>query len=158
MFAIGESVLKQSERWLTSPPWRGRESSFYWAGVTREDVWMVMTAIKPRATMTRGSFDTSAPDNAQVIEFLAQAGLALLGQVHTHGGSYVDHSAGDDADAFMPKENSLSIVVPHYGRHGMRALHRCGVHRYESGRFRRLAAHEIDADVCVVTTSRNFST
>ncbi len=158
VFAIGESVIEQSERWLKSPPWRGRESIVYWAGVKRADVWMVLTAIKPRATTTRGSFDTSAADNAQVIEFLAQSGLALLGQVHTHGGSYVDHSAGDDADAFMPKENSLSIVVPHYGRQGMRPLHRCGVHRYESGRFRRLATLEIDVDVCIVPISRNFST
>lgn len=157
MFAISESALMRSELWLKSPPWRGRESIVYWAGVKREDVWLVMTVIKPRAVTTRGSFKTSAGDNARVIEFLSQAGLALLGQVHTHAGSYVDHSAGDDADAFMPKENSLSLVVPYYGRRGLRPLHSCGVHRYESDRFRRLAPAEIDADVCIVPMSWNLS-
>lgn len=130
----------------------------YWAGVKHEDVWLVTTVIKPRAVTTPGSFKTSAADNARVVEFLSQAGLSLLGQVHTHGGSHVGHSAGDDADAFMPKENSMSVVVPFFGRQGMRALDRCGVHRYESGRFRRLTRAEIDAEVCIVPTSRNFST
>lgn len=157
MFAINESVIAQSECWLRSPRWRGRESIVYWTGVKRDDLWLVTTVIKPRAVTTRGSFRTSGEDNARVVEFLSQAGLALLGQVHTHGGGYVEHSVGDDEDAFMPKENMISIVVPEYGRRGMRPLDRCGVHRYESGRFRRLQPAEIDADVCIVPTSRNLS-
>jgi hypothetical protein len=157
MFAVTQSVIAESERWLRSPPWRGRESIVYWTGVKREDLWLVTTVIRPRAVTTRGSFSTSAEDNARVIDFLCQAGLALLAQVHTHAGDYVDHSAGDDEDAFMPKENSISIVVPHYGRRGMGQLDRCGVHRYESGRFRRLHPAEIDAQVCIVPTSRNLA-
>jgi hypothetical protein len=157
IFAVNQSAIVQSERWLRSPPWRGRESIVYWTGVKRDDLWLVTTVIKPRAVTTRGSFRTSAQDNARVIDFLSQAGLAFLGQVHTHGGGNVDHSAGDDEDAFMPKENSISIVVPYYGRRGMRPFDRCGVHRYESGRFRRLQPTEIDAEVCIVPTSRNLS-
>jgi hypothetical protein len=157
MFAVNESVILQSERWLRSPRWNGRESIVYWTGVKRDDLWLVTTVIKPHAVTTRGSFKTSAQDNAQVIEFLADAGLALLGQVHTHGGAYVDHSHGDDEDAFMPKENSMSFVVPHFGRQGMRPFDRCGVHRFESGRFRRLQPAEIGAEVCVVPTSCNLS-
>ena len=157
MFAVTQSVIVESERWLRSPPLRGRESIVYWTGLKRDDLWLVTTVIKPRALTTRGSFRTSAEDNARVIEFLSQAGLAFLGQVHTHAGGYVDHSSGDDKDAFMPKENSMSVVVPHYGRQGMRPLDLCGVHRYESGRFRRLEPTEIEAEVCFVPTSRNLS-
>lgn len=157
MFAVTESAIMQSESWLRSPPWRGRESVIYWTGVKRDDLWLVTTVVKPQTETTRGSFKTSAEDNALVIEFLSQAGLALLGQVHTHGSGYVDHSGGDDKDAFMPKENSISIVVPHYGRRGMELLDRCGVHRYESGRFRRLQPAEIAAEVCIIPMSRNFS-
>ena len=157
VFAITESVIAQSERWLRSPPWRGRESIVYWTGVKRDDLWLVTTVIKPRAVTSRGSFRTSADANARVVEFLFQAGLALLGQAHTHEGDHVDHSVGDDEDAFMPKENMVSIVVPQYARRGMRALDLCGVHRYESGRFRRLRPAEIDADVCIIPTSRNLS-
>jgi hypothetical protein len=157
MFAITEAVVTQSERWLRSPRWNGRESIIYWAGLKREDVWLVTTVIKPKANTTRGSFMTSSSHNARVIEFLSDAGLALLGQVHTHEGSFVNHSRGDDEDAFMPKENSMSLVVPHFGLEGMRPLDRCGVHRYEAGRFRRLDADEIESDLCIVPMNRNLA-
>jgi hypothetical protein len=157
MFAIAEAVLATSERMLRSPRWKGRESIVYWAGVKRADVWIATTVIKPKAATTFGSFTTSSAANGRVIEFLEEAGLALLGQVHTHPGQFVDHSAGDDDDAFMPKENSLSLVVPNFGRDGMRPLTLCGVHRYESGRFRRLDADEIAVDICIVPLSCNLA-
>lgn len=157
MFAITEAVIAQSERWLRSPRWNGRESIVYWAGVKRDDVWLVTTVIKPKAARTRGSFITSSRSNARVIELLSGTGLAFLGQVHTHEGEWVDHSGGDDKDAFMPKENSFSIVVPSFGREGMWPLERCGVHRYESSRFRRLNVDEIEAEVCIVPVSCNLA-
>lgn len=157
MFAITDAVVTQSEHWLRSPRWNGRESIVYWAGLKREDVWLVTTVIKPKAVTRRGSFTTSSRHNARVIEFLSDAGLALLGQVHTHEASFVNHSQGDDEDAFMPRENSMSLVVPHFGREGMRPLDRCGVHRYEAGRFRRLDAEEIESDLCIVPMSRNLA-
>ena len=123
----------------------------------RVDLWLVTTVIKPHAATTPSSFRTSAEHNARVIEFLSHAGLVLLGQVHTHGGKYVNHSAGDDQDAFMPKENLMSWVVPYYGRQGMRPLNRCGIHRYECGHFRRLETREIDSEVCIVPTYWNLS-
>jgi hypothetical protein len=150
-------VLTTSERLLRSPRWNGRESIVYWAGLKREDIWLVTTVIKPKAARTRGSFATGASDNGDVIQFLSDAGLSLLGQVHTHPGDYVDHSFGDDEDAFMPKENLLSLVVPNFGRDGMRPLARCGVHRFEAGKFRRLGNSELEADVCVVPLSHNLA-
>jgi hypothetical protein len=48
----------------------------------------------------------------------------------------------------MPYESFLSIVVPNYGRHGV-DLAACGVHRFESGRFRRLSASEVEAEFSV---------
>ncbi len=157
MFAITQAVLAMSERLLRSPLRKGQESIVYWAGIKRPDVWVATTVIKPKATTTHGSFSTTPCDNGHVIEFLEDAGLALLGQVHTHPSHFVDHSAGDNENAFMPKENSLSLVVPNYGREGMRPLSRCGVHRYEAGRFRRLTANEIEADICIVPLDRNLA-
>lgn len=157
MFAIGEAVIASSERLLCSRRGNDRESIVYWAGVKRNDFWFATTVVKPRASRTRGSFATSAADNGRVIQFLSDAGLALLGQVHTHPGLFVDHSIGDDEQAFMPKENSLSIVVANFGRQGMRPMARCGVHRYEHGHFRRLDVHEIEADICIVPLVRNLA-
>lgn len=150
VFAIHERVLARTEALLAPPVWRKTERIVYWAGVKRDDVWVATTVIRPDAKLTRGSFDTTAGSNARVIEYLSAHGLAFLGQVHTHPSKWVDHSDGDDRDAFMPKENSISIVVPQYGRRGMRPLQTCGVHRYEGGRFRRLPPPEIEESICVV--------
>ena len=76
---------------------------------------------------------------------MAEAGRELLGQVHSHPGKSVDHSAGDERRALMPYEGFLSIVVPHYARRGMRPLAICGVHIFEKSRFRRLTAAEIES-------------
>jgi hypothetical protein len=157
VFAIAECVLARSEALLASPFWRKTERIIYWAGVKRDDVWMATTVIRPDAKLTRGSFDTTPDANAKVIQYVSAHGLAFLGQVHTHPSQWVDHSGGDDRDAFMPKENSISIVVPHYGRSGMRPLQTCGVHRYEGGRFRRLAAREIEESICLVPEFCDFS-
>ncbi len=155
--AITHAAIQASERYLRAAFWGATERIVYWAGVKRPDVWVVTTVIRPDAIMTRGSFETSAAANAAVVTYLSDAGLSLIGQIHTHPGSFVDHSAGDDEDAFMPIENSVSIVVPNYGREGMLPLNRCGVHRYEAGVFRRLHGAEVAIFFCVVPLTRDFA-
>jgi len=155
--AVLEAAMEQSQRILRCGLWRATERIIYWAGVKREGLWVVTTVIKPDAVLTRGSFQTSPAANAEVVDFLAGAGLSFLGQVHTHPGHGVDHSGGDERDAFMPVENGLSLVVPDYGRRGMLPLTICGVHRYEGGRFRRLRNLEVEATLCVTPGIKEFS-
>ena len=81
---------------------------------------------------------------------LAKSGLALLGQVHSHPGAFVDHSAGDNERALMPYDGFLSIVVPYYARRGMQPLTVCGVHVFENSRFRRIQDSEIEARFRIV--------
>jgi proteasome lid subunit RPN8/RPN11 len=126
------------------------EGVAYWAGHRAGTDAFVTTCIAPAAITTWGSFDTSARTNASVVMYLANAGLELIGQVHSHPGSRVDHSDGDDERALMPYEGFLSVVVPHYGHHGMRPLTMCGIHVFEKPRFRRLRSSEIDARFHVV--------
>ena len=155
--AVTFAVIQMSERYLRAGFWGATERIVYWAGVKRPDVWVATTVVRPDAAMTRGSFETSAAANAAVVAYLSDAGLSLVGQVHTHPGGFVDHSKGDDDDAFMPTENTVSIVVPNYGRDGMQPLDRCGVHRYETGIFRRLRGKELAASICVVPLTRDFA-
>jgi proteasome lid subunit RPN8/RPN11 len=77
--------------------------------------------------------------------YLSSTGLELIGQVHSHPGEFVGHSKGDDRRALMPYEGFLSVVVPHYAREGMLPLTICGVHVFESSRFRRLQTVEVEA-------------
>jgi proteasome lid subunit RPN8/RPN11 len=121
------------------------EGVVYWAGRAQSQEWIVTTCIVPEAATTAGSFRTSAAGNARVVALLAAADLILLAQVHSHPGNLVDHSDGDDADALMPYENFLSVVVPQYGNTTLWPLDHCGVHRFEQGRFRRLTTREVTA-------------
>lgn len=156
--AILDAVLANSEAVLRGSAWQApTERIIYWAGVKLDAVWLVTTVIRPNAVLQRGAFRTSAADNAKVIAYLSQAGLSLAGQVHTHPGSFVDHSHGDERDAFMPVENSLSLVVPSYGRSGMLPLVKCGVHRYEGGSYRRLGEAEIASTICVVSSMADLA-
>lgn len=136
---------------------RPTEKIVYWAGIKRADVCTALAVVRPAARLTSGSFRITPEANAEVVRFVADRGLALVGQVHTHPGDWVDHSAGDDEDAFMPTENYFSIVVPSFCRRGVLPLERCGVHRYENGTFRRLLDEELRASVCVVSTAQDLS-
>ncbi len=129
---------------------QAHEGVVYWAGRRAGDEYFITTCIAPAARTTYGSFDTSSRTNAKVIIYLADVGLELLGQVHSHPGASVAHSAGDDERALMPYEGFLSVVVPHYARRGMRPLTICGIHIFEDSRFRRLQEPEIDARFRVV--------
>ncbi len=141
------SVLKLTVEMLQQSgfPDRPHEGVVYWAGRRTERESFVTTCIAPPAQTTHGSFETSSRANAQVIMFLANNNLELIGQVHSHPGGFVGHSAGDDERALMPYEGFLSIVVPHYACRGMRPLTMCGVHLFEKARFRQLAAIEIES-------------
>jgi hypothetical protein len=154
--AVAEGVILRSQEILRCGFWRATERIVYWAGIKREGLWLVTTVIKPKAVLTRGSFKTSPAANADVVDFLAGSGLSFIAQVHTHPNGSVDHSDGDERDAFMPVENGLSLVVPEYGRKGMLPLTICGVHRYESGAFRRLRASEVEATLCVTPGCKEF--
>ena len=47
-------------------------------------------------------------------------------------------------------EGFLSVVVPNYGRDGMRPFTKCGVHLFERSGFRRLTVDEVERRFPVV--------
>ena len=155
---LHESVLPSSLSWLREAhdERSAHEGIIYWAGKSFGTHWIVTTCIAPQATTTRGSFMTSAVSNAEVISFLASQELELFAQVHSHPGEWVDHSDGDSEGAFMPYQHFLSIVAPRYGQAGIWPLTQCGVHRFEAGRFRRLANVEVNATFSLVAAAKDL--
>lgn len=121
------------------------EGVVYWAGRRAGSESFVTTCLAPPARTTPGSFETSSQTNARAIMYLATVGLELVGQVHSHPGTFVGHSLGDDERALMPYEGFLSVVVPSYARRGMLPLTTCGVHVFQDGVFRRLSDAEVAA-------------
>ena len=140
-----EDILRQSRDGKSL-----HEGVAYWAGRRITEGCLLTTCIAPAAITSRGSFETSARANARVIAYLGTVGLELIAQVHSHPGDFVGHSDGDDRRALMPYEGFLSIVVPNYGRDGMRPFTKCGVHLFESSRFRRLTVDDVERRFRVV--------
>ena len=126
------------------------EGVAYWAGKRLGADCLVTTCVAPAAATTHGSFHTTSEANARVIMYLAKVGLELVAQVHSHPGSFVDHSPGDDERALMPYVGYFSIVVPNYAENGMCPLTRCGVHIFDRNGFRRLTPFEVESRFHVV--------
>jgi proteasome lid subunit RPN8/RPN11 len=144
-FHIQEPVLRMSEQVFRSTRglFRRHEGIVYWVGRQCRGDWVVTTCVAPRAHTTPGSFRTSAGANAAVVTAINAAGLELVAQAHSHPGEFIDHSDGDSCGALMPYEGFVSIVVPNYGSEALWPLTRCGVHRFESGKFHRLSTDEV---------------
>lgn len=129
------------------------EGVVYLGGVEAELGAVALVAISPVAATTRGSFRTDLDANTDVVGTLAELGLVLVGQVHSHPGDWVDHSDGDDEGALVRFEGYWSLVVPTFAREGMRPLARCGVHLYTSKEFRRLSTNAVRSRVSIIPTS-----
>ncbi len=155
LIVIHESVIAATGRLLRESKRRMQkhEGVLYWAGRDLGLEWLVTTCIAPSAVTGPGSFRVSAEANARVVMLLNKLGLVLLAQVHSHPGTLIAHSEGDDRGAFMPFEGMVSIVVPNYGRLDPWPLTKCGVHRAVDGAFRQLSAIEIDQTFRVLVTS-----
>src|SRR5262245_40859733 len=90
------------------------EGIVYLLGRTDGETTLAVTAVRPAARTTRGSFDVDSVAMARVVRSAADLTLHVVGQVHTHPGGAA-HSDGDVAGARMKYPGYVSIVLPHYG-------------------------------------------
>lgn len=91
------------------------EGIVYLLGRTDGETTLAVTAVRPAARTTRGSFDVDSVAMARVVRSAADLTLHVVGQVHTHPGGAA-HSDGDVAGARMKYPGYVSIVLPDYGR------------------------------------------
>jgi hypothetical protein len=111
------------------------EGVVYWFGFECGNKSVVTTLIVPEADSSWGCITTTPEANARALEAIVGTPLVLLGQAHSHPKHGVRHSPVDDRDTFANFDGAISVVVPYYGRKGLR-LRRCGVHRHLAGRYR----------------------
>lgn len=140
-YYISEDVVRFSEIILreygnVNPP---NEGFVYWAGKKDFNKIFINTVIAPRTESNWGSVVVSHESNVDLVLCLSENKLIHVGQVHSHPGDWVDHSAGDDSMAPFKMEGLLSFVVRQYGLKGINPLTECGVHRYDNRRFIRLS-------------------
>jgi proteasome lid subunit RPN8/RPN11 len=157
---LPESVVAATERLLRTYGADGdeHEGIVYLGGVEADDASVALIAFAPEAETTWGSFRTGSDANNRLVGALMERGLRLVGQVHSHPGGWTDHSDGDDAGALVRFEGYWSLVVPRYGREGMRLLTECGVHLFTAGAFARLTAAAVAARVRVLPAASDLRT
>ena len=111
----------------------GFEGIAYLFGMTNGATTLVIGAMRPEARTTPGSFDVSPVAMARVVRKANDAGLQVVGQIHTHP-RQAFHSGGDEDGARIAYDGYVSIVVPDYGRH-LPALTAAAAYFFRSGAF-----------------------
>ncbi len=136
-FLVSNDVLSATEAALVT--FRGpeglHEGIVFWGGKEMEGITFFTTAVTPRAVHTKGSVQCNEAAIREVVHALRPHGLGLLAQVHSHPSDDARHSDGDDSMILLPFEGMLSIVVPWYGKDGMRPPSSCGIHQFQEGRW-----------------------
>jgi proteasome lid subunit RPN8/RPN11 len=93
---------------------RHHEGIVYLLGRTSTSATIVIAISRPESRTTRGSFDVGKVAMAQTVRAAANAGLQVVGQLHSHPGTAF-HSNGDVAGARIRYPGYVSIVVPNFG-------------------------------------------
>jgi hypothetical protein len=79
---------------------------------------------------------------ATLTDVASRRGSFLAGQAHSHPESFVELSELDKAHGIRVP-NYLSVVCPDYAQRSLSGLEECGVHVFETDRYRRLPQAEI---------------
>ena len=136
-FLVAERVVVVTERSLVTfrDAAKAHEGMAFWGGVETPNGVLIMSAVIPACEHSEGRVHCSELVVRDVARALRDDGLGILAQIHSHGTDDARHSEGDDSLVLMPFEGMLSIVVPRYGRYGMRPLEGCGIHQFQDGEW-----------------------
>lgn len=141
LYLLPLEVISHTERILSEygrkkPP---HEGLVYWGGKKESERITVSTVIAPKTVSDYGRVSTSPRSNFDVVRLLNKHNVIQIAHVHSHPGTWIDHSLGDDDLAAFKVNGLVSIVVPRYCHRGMMPLSSCGIHRYTDGKFIRLS-------------------
>ncbi len=119
----------------------GHEGIAYLLGQTNGSTTIVVSAIRPESRTARGSFEVSSVAMARIVRKATDAGLQIVGQIHTHP-KLAFHSDGDVEGARIAYDGYISIVVPEYGRL-LPSLAGAAVYFHRDGVFAELSASAV---------------
>jgi hypothetical protein len=137
-------------------PEGGHEGIALLCGVEMPHLTLFTTAIFPEADHRRDYVRCSEDQFAAASALARGSGLGVLAQVHTHPGDSVFHTLGDD-DMVRPRyEGMLSIVVPLYGRHGLRPLYSLGVHQLQDGAWVLAERESVRQNIVIIPTAADL--
>lgn len=125
---------------------RGNEGIVLWLGTVADGVATLAHLVALRGLGIRKTPDQIhiKPDLFNEVSIFAEAkDLILIGQIHSHPGTFTDLSP-TDIKYGVSTPYFLSLVAPHYAQDPRTTWQGCGVHLYEPKKgFRRLRASEV---------------
>lgn len=126
----------------------GHEGLVLWGGMKTDNFAMITTVIRPRVEHSHGGVHVDEESFGTAVHQAREAGLVLIGQVHSHPGTDARHSDGDDELIALPTEGLLSVVVPTFGV-GFDRLGDVCVHQFQDGRWVLCSPESVDAQMTV---------
>lgn len=111
------------------------ESLVWWLGRKVGDDTVVVSLIRPHTDSTPQSVMVSEVAAGVASRRAREFGLGVVAQIHTHPGTDLRHSDGDDELIFMPFEGMFSIVVAEYGRGRLDSPKGFSAHQFQDGRW-----------------------
>lgn len=135
----------QTTRYLQTSLQRGHEGIVYFVGLTNGTTTMALYAVPPEVDSTRRSVDVSASELGKIIRSASEAGLQVVGQLHTHPADAY-HSDGDLVGMRIRYPGYFSIVVPDYGAR-LPSLRHSDTVMWTAGGFQKVDAPVRLADV-----------
>lgn len=115
MIFVGTTLWATVLDGFTSQPGND-ERVCYLDGFTLTNGAVATTVTFPDAETSPGHYTVTAEAMSRAGRHFRTYGMQRLAQIHTHGGSHVDHSHRDSELAYSQLPGAISIVLPHHGR------------------------------------------
>jgi hypothetical protein len=129
----------------------GNEGLALWLGRADGHLALVTHVVAPRGPGFRTSplqLKLSWNAMARLTDLAGELETYLVGQIHSHPGLFVDLSEVDEKYG-VRCQDYLSLVCPHYAQRPVAGIDECGVHMFDCGNYRRLAAIEVARRIAV---------
>jgi hypothetical protein len=145
-WVLPSDLLTKSIHFMRPHGAYGNEGLVLWYGRRiAEDTVEVTHAVEPRGSgIARSPLHLSL--SLRAMSALSDLGASidryLVGQIHSHPGTFVDLSAVDQAKG-VRIQDYLSVVCPHYAQNPLTGFEDCGWHEFTQGRYRRLPRAQI---------------
>jgi len=153
VWRVPDCLLRDSIAEMAADGLRGCEGIVLWLGAIAERAAKIthMVGLTGSGIEKRPDFLRIHPDlfNA-VAAFAERMDVVLIGQIHSHPGTFVDLSLVDIKYG-VTTPHYLSVVAPHYAQDPRSEWRDCGVHINEPRRgFRRMHAAEVLTRIDVI--------
>lgn len=113
-YFVPRRVIAETLAFVRSQGAKRHEGAVLWAGHVDQGICRIAEVIIPEQEASMYRFDIPNAEVFRILAYIAEKGLVIPVQVHSHPGVEC-HSYADDAGALVQHEGGISIVAPHFG-------------------------------------------